>query len=310
MTLHELRAQWQDGALDKRSYAEQLREQHQVLNEYAAFIEGTTVAALELAHGEVTMLSRWAPARFYCDFADLGTPPTVSVAFGEYEPMEMTILLRLLESAEAFLDIGANIGWYAIHASALFPKLKVVAVEPVLATHAILTRHIALNNSAVIPVHQGVSDKAGSAVMQVPQTMAGAASLHLSREYDDELTETVSLTTLDAIAEDWQIAPDVVKIDVEGAELLVLRGGMATLERDRPAVLAEMLRIHSAAFGYHPNEILELMASLSYRCFASAGDRWQDFTTMTPETEETNFLFLHTDRHADLIDQLTAHLSS
>jgi len=306
MTLHELRRRWQDGELDKRSYAEQLREQHQLLNEYAAFLEDTKVEALDLSQGEVTMLSRWAPARFYCDFADLGTPPTVSVAFGEYESTEMAMLLSLLEGADAFLDIGANIGWYAVHASALFPELKVVAVEPVESTHAVLTRNIALNGSHVTPVRVGVSDAPGSASIQVPQAMAGAASLHLSREYDDELTETIALTTLDALADEFRIEPDVIKIDVEGAELLVLRGGVETLKRNRPAVLAEMLRIHSAPFGYHPNEIIDLMDSLSYRCFSSTGDHWEPFTSMTADTVETNFLFLHTDRHAELVTQLSS----
>ncbi len=305
MTLGELRERWRSGSLDKRSYAEMLRDEHQVLTEYASFVDGTAVAAIELAHGQVTMLSRWAPAKFYCDFSDLGTPPTVSVAFGEYEPTEMKMLLRLLDGATSFIDIGANIGWYAVHAAALFPELKVVAIEPVSATHAVLARNIELNNGAVVAVHAGLSGEAGSGVMQVPQTMAGAASLHLSREYGDEKAEAVSLTTLDAIAAEWEIAPDVVKIDVEGAELPVLRGGRTTLERDRPAVLAEMLRIHSAAFGYHPNEILELMGSLSYRCFASADNKWAEFTTMTPETVETNFLFLHTDRHRDMIAGLS-----
>ena len=136
--------------------------------------------------------------------------------------------------------------------------------------------------------------------------MAGAASLHLSREYDDELTETIALTTLDALADEFRIEPDVIKIDVEGAELLVLRGGVETLKRNRPAVLAEMLRIHSAPFGYHPNEIIDLMDSLSYRCFSSTGDHWEPFTSMTADTVETNFLFLHTDRHAELVTQLSS----
>jgi FkbM family methyltransferase len=304
VTLRELREQWQRGELDKRAYAELLREQHQVLLDYAQFIDGSAVEAIELTHGEVVMLSRWAPARFYCDFADLGTPPTVSVAFGQYEPMEMGMLLRLLDGANAFIDIGANIGWYAIHAAALFPQLRVVAIEPVKATHALLTRHIELNGSAVEAIHAGMAAESGSGTMQVPQTMAGAASLHLSRAYDDEETESVSLITLDTVTDDLQIAPDVVKVDVEGAELLVLQGGRETLRRHRPAVLAEMLRIHSAAFGYHPNEILEMMDALSYRCFASAGTSWEEFTTMTPETVETNFLFLHEERHAELIGEL------
>jgi hypothetical protein len=91
---------------------------------------------------------------------------------------------------------------------------------------------------------------------------------------------------------------DVLKADVEGAELFVLRGGLETIRRDRPAILAEMLRIHSAPFGYHPNEILDLLHPLGYQCFASTEQGWLPFSVMDEETVETNFLFLHEERHA------------
>lgn len=65
--------------------------------------------------------------------------------------------------------------------------------------------------------------------------------------------------------------------------------------------MAEMLRMHSAPFGYHPNEIIELMASLGYSCHASTEAGWRPFERMEEETVETNFLFLHRDRHAGLV---------
>ena len=113
-------------------------------------------------------------------------------------------------------------------------------------------------------------------------------------------------TTLDALASERGLTVDVVKADVEGGELAVLRGGLATIERDRPAILLEMLRIHSAPFGYHPNDILELLEGLGYATQAVTDRGLVPFGRMDAGTTETNFLFLHPERHAGVLAGLTA----
>jgi hypothetical protein len=64
-----------------------------------------------------------------------------------------------------------------------------------------------------------------------------------------------------------------------------------------------MLRKWSAKFHYHPNEIIELLAGLGYRCFTVKAERLVKFAKMDEATLETNFFFLHNNQHAAEIGQ-------
>lgn len=295
---HELRQQWRRGEIDKHVYSRRLAILNQDLAEYSSFLRETSIAAITVTPVGVELTSAWAPVRFASDLNDVGTPPVVSLGLGQYEALEMRTLLALLEDASTFVDLGSNIGWYAVHAAALRRDLNVVALEPVSHTYEQLRRNLELNDAQVTALRLGLSQAPGQVDITVSPTLSGAASMAPSRHYADQVVETVEMTTLDALTDEMDLRVDVLKADVEGAELLVLQGGIETLRRDKPAVLAEMLRIHSAEFGYHPNEILDLMRPLGYRCFASTPDGWIPFESMDETTVETNFLFLHEDRHA------------
>jgi len=301
----QLRERWRSGELDKTSYAREMRSLHGVLAEYSALLADSRLRGIRISPDDIFVESGWAPVAFHANFGDIGTPISVSLNFGDYEALEMALLDRLLEESQVFFDIGANIGWYTVHAAAMHPGIRVFAVEPVAATYAELVRNIELNELSVTALQLGVSDQPGSAQLQVPAGIAGASSLHLSRDYPDQRSELVALTTIDSLAAESDVDVDVIKIDVEGAELLAFRGGAAVLEKSRPAVIAELLRIHSAAFGYHPNDVLALMRDLGYRCFAATRDGWAPFASMDDDTVETDFALLHPDRHGDVIRTLS-----
>ena len=84
---------------------------------------------------------------------------------------------------------------------------------------------------------------------------------------------------------------DFIKCDVEGAELFVFQGGVATIRTQQPVIFTEMLRKWSAAFGYHPNDIIALLADAGYHCFTVHDGRLTPFLTMDETTVETNFFF-------------------
>ena len=100
---------------------------------------------------------------------------------------------------------------------------------------------------------------------------------------------------------------DFIKCDVEGAELLVFKGGRQSIERDKPIVFAELLRKWSAKFNYHPNEVLELFRDLGYLCFSVKNGRLAEFSLMDEATLETNFFFLHRQEHADKIARFSVN---
>ena len=100
------------------------------------------------------------------------------------------------------------------------------------------------------------------------------------------------VTTLDDYVAENNIARvNFIKIDVEGNEKNVLLGGREVLKKYHPVVYCEMLRKHAARFGYHPNEIIEYMKSLDYKCYTLHDGRLIPFTEMTEDTVETNFFF-------------------
>ena len=109
---------------------------------------------------------------------------------------------------------------------------------------------------------------------------------------------------LDQWAANQNVAPDFIKCDVEGAELLVVRGGESTLVSHRPIVFAEVLRKWSKPFGYHPNDMLAFFCRLGYQCYAVRTSGVRVITEVTEETVETNYAFLHADAHADTVRQL------
>ena len=88
-----------------------------------------------------------------------------------------------------------------------------------------------------------------------------------------------------------------MKCDVEGAELMVVKGAREMLKRDRPIILFELLRKWSRAFGYHPNEVFAELLPLGYQAFAIGKGEVRSIAEIDELTLETNFLFL-CDAHA------------
>jgi FkbM family methyltransferase len=145
----------------------------------------------------------------------------------------------------------------------------------------------------VLPFNLAVGDKIGDVSFYVPTVLPGAASLaELHPSLEQEL-QSSRMTTLDVkLAELRAPKIDLIKCDVEGAELSVLKGGRQRIAQDQPILMFELLRKWSRVFGYHPNDAFKLLADMDYRAFAvgRGPPRWID--EVTEETLETNFIFL------------------
>ena len=301
----ELRRRFEAGSVDKHELSREMREHNRALEDYADLLTRGEVASVTVVPGEVLVESALAPVRFACDLDDAGAPPIVSLAHGRYEAEEMRVLRALLGGASTFLDVGANVGWYALHAAALFEGLHVIACEPVPRTHAALARNVAINDLDVEVLDAALSDEEGELEIWASPAYSGAASAAPSRSYEGAEPVRCTKTTLDAVVSSRGLKVDVLKADVEGGELAVIRGGLNTIERDRPAIMLEMLRIHAAPFGYHPNDIIELLAARGYEGYAvTEGAGIVPFDRMDDATVETNFFFVAHDRHSEALAAL------
>jgi FkbM family methyltransferase len=157
---------------------------------------------------------------------------------------EYEALKRHTRSGATVLDIGANVGCYTMLLAGWAGDTgHVYAFEPAAASRAGLLRHLALNGlSARVSVRpEAISDRAGGAAFRDAGThgdnrLAGAG---------EPGTTTVPSLSIDAFCEEHGLSPDVIKIDIEGAELAALRGARRTIARRGPA-LALFVELHPA----------------------------------------------------------------
>jgi len=151
-------------------------------------------------------------------------------------------VVALLAPEAVMLDVGASVGaWTIPLARGLGPRARVVAFEPVPANRARLERSIAANglaNVTVVPLALGDAER--QVDMWLRSAVTGAVSGTAAVVPTGGGHLTVSMRSLDEWAEDVQLdRVDFVKLDVEGAELLVLEGAERTIARFRPLILAE-----------------------------------------------------------------------
>jgi FkbM family methyltransferase len=147
---------------------------------------------------------------------------------GRYERELQRFLRETLRPGDVFYDVGAHQGFFSVGAACL--GARVYAFEPVEANLRRLQRNVQLNDADVEVVAAAVSDAAGRLGLTRGQSSA---------QWRTEPGDEVAAVTLDDFARDHP-APRVVKIDVEGAELRVLRGAVRLLREHRPILVCEL----------------------------------------------------------------------
>lgn len=155
---------------------------------------------------------------------------------GTYEHEVQRRFAELVEPGDVVFDVGAAVGFYTLLASRLVGASgRVVAFEPLPRNLAFLTRHVELNGAENVGVRaEAVGAHDGTAAFR----LAEAAQMgRLSEGGEVEVT----VARLDTLVLGGELPePDVVKIDVEGAESAVLEGACEVLERSAPELIVAL----------------------------------------------------------------------
>lgn len=189
---------------------------------------------------------------------------------GCFEPNETVFLASVLGPGMTFVDVGANIGLYTLLAAHLVgPGGSVVAVEPSPREQMSLRRNLALNGQFAVRVRtEALGQAGGTAILHVTDAEhAGQNTLGRPRYTDTNVIEEIEvpITTLDSLVDEEGLERiDAVKVDVEGAEELVLRGAEASLRCFRPLVLLELQDPSLRTLGSSAKRVLSLLESLEY----------------------------------------------
>jgi FkbM family methyltransferase len=307
-SIQSLKDQFAVGTLSKSDFIDQALKVHRNLFEYVGITQRTDVREIRIAEDGVRFRIGEEDIWLFAPPDEGRVAPIEVMNFDRYEPEETRVMDLLSEGAIQILDVGANIGWYAARFAKRAPSSQVHAFEPLPVSHAYLQRNIAINGvgDRVRSYNYGLSDVSGSFDFFIAPTSGTNASLLNVAAATDARTVVGLTLTLDQWCSNQQVRPDFIKCDVEGAELLVFRGGRQTLSEHRPVVFAELLRKWSKPFGYHPNDMLAYFTELGYECFAVSQSGVRRLDTVTDETPETNYAFIHREKHAELSRKLEA----
>jgi FkbM family methyltransferase len=181
---------------------------------------------------------------------DRTTYPDCSMALGLYELDVARCIKRMLRPGDHFIDGGANLGYFTLLAAqCVGERGRVDAFEPHPANFARLEANVARNGTpAQVRLHAyALADAPGAVTMHMPppdQGNHGCASL-----YGDGATCTAHAVRLDDHLPD--ASPRLIKLDVEGAEAIALRGAGRLLQAARPTLIIEHNPESAALAGEH-----------------------------------------------------------
>jgi FkbM family methyltransferase len=201
------------------------------------FVDGTRLLVARGMHG--------ATGNWYC---------------GLFELDEMGFVLHGLRHDELFVDAGANVGSYTVLAGGACGA-RVLAIEPVPAAFEALESNVRLNRLAerVTCVNVGLGAAAGTA--RITSALDSMNHVVESDEACDSIE--IRMTTLDSLCS--SVTPTIVKVDVEGYELGVAKGGRRTFSS--PGVRAVIMETNGsgARYGWTDGDLAAEMRDLGFQ---------------------------------------------
>jgi FkbM family methyltransferase len=179
---------------------------------------------------------------------------------GYYEPITTLAARELVRSGAAFIDVGANIGFYSLVLSLCQPGLPVIAFEPNPKIFRLLQSNVRLNGFDHVCCHPvALSDHIGSAILHISDSDM-SASLESDFQPGTKAVE-ITTSTLDSYLTRQPVNGGLLmKVDVEGHEASFFRGAIETLQNRQPDIICEIT-------GSPDEEITAILRQAGYRFY-------------------------------------------
>jgi FkbM family methyltransferase len=180
------------------------------------------------------------------------------------------MIVEALRGKHCFVDVGTNLGWFTCLASKIIPNGNIYGFEMDDLNFALLQKNISLNKcNNVECINMAISESSGDLTYKREIDRPDAGFRLEPGEGAGHLAGFVSVksVTLDDFLEKRGITPEVIKIDVEGAEMNVLRGMRRTLEKTMPVLFLEVHPEQLHNFNTSTSEIINILISNKYNIF-------------------------------------------
>lgn len=190
---------------------------------------------------------------------------------GVYERDNLDLIQSFLKPGSTLLDIGANIGMMAVPLLWNLPDLHVISIEASPNTLAYLDK---THNSSPFKdrwevIDKAVADKPGIIDFHLSESANGAFDgMKNTNRVNIVNTIKVDCTTIDIIWKEHQ-KPVIsfIKIDIEGADLLALKGGMECIATCRPILLMEWNQTNIKPYQLTNNDLMKFVLSIGYEIY-------------------------------------------
>ena len=196
-----------------------------------------------------------------------------------HERVVTEMLIEALQSARCFVDVGTNLGWYTCVAAMQMPGGIVYGFEMDDLNFALLEKNIAINNCPNVEVYNlALSDSSGVVSYKRDENRPNPGFYIDVNTKDENSTGVMSVNsvTLDEFLQGKEAVPDVIKIDVEGAEMNVLMGMRQTLINYMPVLFLEIHPSNLNYFKTSTSAILSFLIESGYQVFEIEDLRLQE----------------------------------
>lgn len=254
----------------------------------------TTARRVAISCGEGEILIRTDIGYVVCSVEDRALLACL-IESGELEPGTRQLIQRFLHPGNIFVDVGANIGMHTLAAAhALKGTGKIIAFEPFEPTANLLRKSVLINGfSKVIEIHQvAVSNMKGLQKLFLGETSGHHSLFPLNSLKSEQNPIEVPIVTLADMLPKQRI--DLIKIDVEGAELEVIEGGKVVIV-DNPdiALIVEFGRSHLKRTKHTVQQWLKSFEDLDlcYKVINEVTGVLEDYSLEQLENRESANLF-------------------
>ena len=206
-----------------------------------------------------------------------------TLVYGEWEIGESAEMRRLIRPGDTVVDVGANVGWYTLLASSrVGDSGRVIAFEPAPGSLSLLRKSIAANQLSNVTVEtRALWNGRGSITLHIHETNRGGNSI--LEDPGRTVAVEVETISLDEYLGDRQSEIGLVKIDVEGAEGLVLAGMRETLRKRLPrTMIVEFNPSAVRRTGLNPEDVVHRVLVQGYH--VRTLDVWSGKSNLMDET--------------------------
>ena len=179
------------------------------------------------------------------------------------------------------VDVGAHVGWVTLPmSSVIVPGGKVLAFEPACVNFWYLARHVSQNKLMNVELYTDlVGDQLCDDVLFYERKeVSGMNSLVIKKDHEQYRVTQKHQITLDHFFSHYPLLPQIIKIDVEGAEMKVLQGAIDTLKRCHPWVFLSVHPVEMALLQTSFQALRDLVENIGYRITHVDGSSVETFT--------------------------------